>query len=61
MKMEQKDIKIIGASQFDIYRKPEVKDDKFIRSFFKLPNKKPIILYGGVSKSINEMEHLRTP
>ena len=52
-------VEIIGAAQFDLYRKPVTETDAALRARFGVPEGLPIVLYGGVSKSINETRHLQ--
>lgn len=59
MRMPADRIEIFGAAQFQIYRKPVVESDAELRTLFGLPiDDVPVILYAGVSKSINETRHL---
>lgn len=59
MRMPPEQIEILGAAQFDLYRTPVSETDDELRAMFRVPKGKPILLYGGVSKSINETRHLR--
>ncbi|MBO6782678.1 MAG: hypothetical protein JJ899_05300 [Alphaproteobacteria bacterium] len=52
-------LEIIGAAQFDLYRKSVTDSDEALRKMFAVPPDLPVVLYGGVSKSINETRHLR--
>lgn len=59
MGLQENRVKIMGAAQFDLYRQPITESDSELRAMFRVPKDKPIILYGGVSKSVNETEHLK--
>jgi hypothetical protein len=59
MHMPPEDIRMFGAAQFQVYRRPVRESDAELRALFKVPDGKPIVLYAGVSKSINETRHLR--
>lgn len=52
-------IEIFGAAQFQLYRQPVTESDESLRKIFNVPLKKRIVLYAGVSKSINETRHLQ--
>ncbi len=51
-------VEILGAAQFDLYRQPVEDSDAALRNMFAVPSDLPVVLYGGVSKSINETRHL---
>lgn len=59
MGMEPDKVVMFGASQFQIYRNPVTESDSELRQLFEVPEHLPIILYAGVSKSINETRHLK--
>lgn len=59
MRLPPERISVLGAAQFDLYRTPVRESDDELRSQFGVPQGKPIVLYGGVSKSIDETRHLR--
>jgi hypothetical protein len=59
MRMPQADVLSFGAAQFQIYREPLSETEAELRALFGVPGDKPIVLYAGVSKSINETRHLR--
>jgi len=60
MGMPEENIYKWGSAQFDVYKKePTVSREEFCKLHGIDPEKK-IILYAGSSKSINEIEHLRT-
>ena len=48
-----------GAAQFQVYRRPVNESDEELRRMFGVPDDKPILLYAGVSKSVNETRHLK--
>lgn len=48
-----------GAAQFQVYRRPVTESDAELRRIFAAPPHGPIILYAGVSKSVNETRHLK--
>jgi glycosyltransferase involved in cell wall biosynthesis len=52
-------VKSFGAAQFQIYRQPVTESDAELRVAFGVPPDIPILLYAGVSKSVNETNHLR--
>ncbi|MEG3618575.1 hypothetical protein V5T82_08930 [Magnetovibrio sp. PR-2] len=58
MGMPKDKVKILGAAQFQGYRNAVPETDAELREMFKVPKGKPIILYAGVSKSVNETRHL---
>jgi hypothetical protein len=51
-------IVVFGAAQFQLYREPVQDSEAKLRELFKVPTSKPILLYAGVSKGINESRHL---
>ena len=59
LRMPERDVVVIGAAQFELYRRPVTEPDEEIRAQFNVPMGKDILLYAGVSKSINETRHLR--
>jgi hypothetical protein len=59
LQMPPEDVLIFGAAQFQVYRHPVAETDDELRAMFHVPQGKPIVLYAGVSKSINETRHLR--
>ena len=59
MRMPEADVHAFGAAQFQVYRTPPQESDAELRDLFRVPTGKPIVLYAGVSKSINETRHLR--
>src|SRR5205807_6297299 len=54
LKMPADRIVEFGAAQFDVYREPVTDSDAELRKMFGVPDKVPILLYGGVSKGVNE-------
>ena len=58
MKMPAERIKMFGAAQMQHYRSPVIETDEELRAMFKVPSGKPVILYGGTSKSVMESDHL---
>lgn len=58
LRMRPENVLMFGAAQFQIYRKPVQESDKELRTLFGVPEGKKVILYAGVSKSINETRHL---
>lgn len=58
MKMPAERVLEFGAPQFEVYRDPIAESDAELRAMFKVPAGVPIILYAGVSKSVNETAHL---
>lgn len=48
----------MGAAQFDVYRESITESDRDLRRLFGVPTDVPIILYAGVSKSVDETTHL---
>lgn len=59
MRMPEADVLPFGAAQFQVYREPLSETEAELRALFGVPADKPIVLYAGVSKSINETRHLR--
>jgi hypothetical protein len=60
MRMPPERVLQFGAAQFDVYRDPVTKTDAELRGLFNVPADVPIVLYAGVSKSVDETAHLRT-
>lgn len=60
MRMPPERVLQFGAAQFDVYRDPVIETDDELRAFFRVPEGVPIVLYAGVSKSVDETAHLRT-
>lgn len=60
MRMPPERVLQFGAAQFDVYRDPVTETEAELRTFFRVPEAAPIILYAGVSKSVDETAHLRT-
>lgn len=58
MKMPPERVLEFGAPQFEVYRDPITEDDAALRAMFGVPSGVPVILYAGVSKSVNETAHL---
>lgn len=58
MKMPPERVLEFGAAQFDIYREPIRETDADLRRMFGVPAQGPVVLYAGVSKSVNETAHL---
>ena len=58
MQMSEQDVLMFGAAQFQVYRHDLDENEAELRNLFEVPGHKPIILYAGVSKSINETRHL---
>lgn len=52
-------IAILGAAQFQVYRRPVPDSRQDLCEAFNVPKDKRILLYAGVSKSVNETHHLR--
>ncbi len=52
-------VEMFGAAQFQVYRKPVTETDAELRAMFGVPSDVPIVLYGGVSKSVDESRHLK--
>lgn len=59
MAMPPEDVLAFGAAQFQVYRKPVTETDSQLRNEFGVPEGRPVVLYGGVSKSVNETRHLK--
>jgi hypothetical protein len=59
MRMPQADVHAFGAAQFQVYRQTPHESEAELRTMFRVPAGKPVILYAGVSKSIDETRHLR--
>ena len=58
MKMPPERVLEFGAPQFQVYREPIAEGDAALRAMFQVPLDVPVILYAGVSKSVNETSHL---
>jgi hypothetical protein len=58
MKMPPERVLEFGAAQFDIYREPIAETDDGLRTMFGVPEGRPVVLYAGVSKSVDETSHL---
>lgn len=59
MGMPSEDVLAFGAAQFQVYRKPVTETEAELRAEFGVPEGRPVVLYGGVSKSVNETRHLK--
>jgi hypothetical protein len=59
MKLPPERVLEFGAAQFDVYRDPVAEPDEELRRMFKVPPAVPIVLYAGVSKSVDETAHLQ--
>jgi hypothetical protein len=59
MKIPEDRVEIFGAAQFQIYREKESTNYNKLCEIFNVPNDCPILLYAGVSKSVNETRHLK--
>jgi hypothetical protein len=59
MAMPPEDVLAFGAAQFQVYRKTVTETDSELRAEFGVPEGRPVVLYGGVSKSVNETRHLK--
>lgn len=51
-------VETFGAAQFQIYRQPVTESDAELRAAFGVPPDVPVLLYAGVSKSVDETNHL---
>jgi hypothetical protein len=58
MKMPPERVVEFGAAQFDVYREPIAEGDAELRRMFGVPPDLPVLLYAGVSKSVDETAHL---
>lgn len=58
MRMPPERVLEFGAAQFDVYREPLRANREELAREFGVPADRPILLYAGVSKSINESAHL---
>lgn len=58
MRMPPERVLEFGAAQFDVYREPVRAGREALAREFGVPADRPILLYAGVSKSINESAHL---
>lgn len=56
--LKDENIEVFGAAQFQIYRSKVKESRNALCKLFNVPDDKQIILYAGVSKSINEIKHL---
>jgi hypothetical protein len=52
-------IEMFGAAQFEVYREPVTESREELARQFGVPSDKPILLFGGASKSLNETGHLQ--
>jgi hypothetical protein len=59
MRLPPDRIAVLGAAQFELYNRPVKESEDSLRRDFGVPYNKKILLYGGVSKSINETRHLQ--
>jgi hypothetical protein len=60
MRLPEDRIEVFGAAQFQVYRKPVHESRAELCAMFGLPDDDlPVVLYAGVSKSINETRHLK--
>ena len=60
MRLPEDRIEIFGAAQFQVYREPVTQSRAELCEMFGLPaDDLPVVLYAGVSKSINETRHLK--
>lgn len=60
MRLPEDRIEVFGAAQFQVYRKPVHENRAELCAMFGLPDDDlPVVLYAGVSKSINETRHLK--
>ncbi len=57
--MDPKQVKILGAAQFDVYRTPPEKSREEICASMEIDPNKKLILYAGSSKCVNEIKHLQ--
>jgi hypothetical protein len=58
MRMPAERVLEFGAAQFDVYRQSSRETEAELRTMFKVPMDLPVILYAGVSKSVDETAHL---
>lgn len=58
MRMPPERVIELGAAQFEVYREPISESDEELRRMFRVPATGPVVLYAGVSKSVNETDHL---
>jgi len=58
MKMPADRVLEFGAAQFQVYRQTPDVGEAELRRRFAVPDGIPIVLYAGVSKSVNETDHL---
>lgn len=59
MGIDPEKIEILGAAQFQLYRDPPLETQDELRTLFKVPDGKPILLYAGASKGAHESRYLR--
>ena len=52
-------VRILGSAQFDVYRQQPTKSREQLCSELGVHDDVKLILYGGSSKSVNEIDHLR--
>ena len=57
--MRPEQVKIIGAAQFEVYRKQATKTKEEICQLLSVNHHKKLIVYAGSSKSVNEIDHLK--
>lgn len=57
MKIPEKNLKIFGAAQFEVYKKKNYQSKKEFKNEYKI-NEEKILLYAGSSKGTNELRHL---
>ena len=58
MGIPEENVVAFGAAQFQVYREPIDQTDAELRDEFGVPRAIPVLLYAGVSKSVNETAHL---
>ncbi len=59
MKIDENKVEIFGAAQFQLYRNKVKESRQELCELFDVPYDMPVVLYGGVSKSIDETRHLK--
>jgi hypothetical protein len=60
MRLAEDRIEVFGAAQFQVYREPVTDSRAELCAMFGVPDDGlPVVLYAGVSKSINETRHLQ--
>jgi hypothetical protein len=52
-------VRILGAAQFESYRRPHESDRNALRARFGVPLNKPLIVYAGASKGANDSRYLK--